>query len=241
MISIRNLESGYRKIKVLQSISLELPKNNIISIIGSNGAGKSTLLNTISGLVTIFGGEIIYNGSPLPKAPHRIVRAGIVQVPEGRKVFSGLTVHENMRMGAFTQNNSIGLSRKFDEMYELFPILKERSHQMASTLSGGEQQMLAIARGLMANPKLLLLDEPSLGLAPMIIENVFNVIKDIRLKGITVLLVEQNANKALQVCDYAYVLENGSITLEGEGAALAADQRILQAYLGVYAEEEMVE
>lgn len=238
MISVRRLESGYGKTKVLRGISLELSKNKIISIIGSNGAGKSTLLNTISGLVPISSGEIYFDGEILPRAPHKIVRAGIVQVPEGRKVFSGLTVQENMRMGAFTQQSGAEVRRRFDEMCELFPILKERRHQMASTLSGGEQQMLAIARGLMTNPKLLLLDEPSLGLAPLIVESVFRIIGDIRQKGITVLLVEQNANKALKVCDYAFVLENGSITLEGDGISLAADERVLKAYLGEYAEEE---
>lgn len=232
MIHIENLESGYGKTKVLRGVSLSIEQRQIVSIIGSNGAGKTTLLNTISGLVPQSGGKITYLDKPLHSKPHRIVRLGIVQVPEGRKVFSGLTVHENLKMGAFSIHDAAGNKRMYDEMYELFPVLKQRQKQLAATLSGGEQQMLAIARGLMAQPKLLLLDEPSLGLAPKIVENVFKIIKDIREKGITVLLVEQNANKALRISDYAFVLENGKIALSGAGAELASDERIKSAYLG---------
>lgn len=233
MLSIKDLNVAYGKVKVIQGISLSVGKGQIVSIIGSNGAGKTTLLNTISGVVPKVSGSIMLDGILLPDSVHKIVSAGVIQVPEGRKVFSGLTVLENLMIGAYLNKNRNEVHKMFDEMYELFPRLKERKNQSAGTLSGGEQQMLAIARGLMSKPKLLLLDEPSLGLAPKIVEMVFNIIKDIRSKGITILLVEQNANKSLAISDYAYVIENGKISFEGKGHELCNNSKIKEAYLGV--------
>lgn len=238
MLEVSNLRAGYKHNTVLQSLSFSVQEKQIVSIIGSNGAGKTTLLNTISGLVPVLSGTIAYRGNSLPAQPHRVVRAGIVQVPEGRKIFSELTVRENLVIGAFSRRDKSITNRKIDEMYELFPRLKDRASQVAATLSGGEQQMLAIARGLMAEPVLLLLDEPSLGLAPKIVESVFTIIEDIRQKGITILLVEQNANKALAVCDYGFVLENGAITCQGAGLTLANDDRVKSAYIGISSTED---
>ncbi len=231
MLEINNISVSYGHITALQDVSFNVPWGQIISIIGSNGAGKSTLLNTLSGMVKKQSGTILLDGETLTDIPHNVVKRGIVQVPEGRKVFAGLTVAENLEMGGCL--NKAHLSRKkAQEMYEHFPILGERRKQLAGTLSGGEQQMLAIARGLMANPRIMLLDEPSLGLAPLIIKVVFDLIEEIKKMGITVLLVEQNALKALNVCDYAYVLENGRVVLCGKPEELMCNPEVKKAYLG---------
>ncbi|NLF26993.1 MAG: ABC transporter ATP-binding protein [Clostridiales bacterium] len=231
MLRISNLSVNYDHIVALEDVSFFVEKGSIVSIIGSNGAGKSTLINTISGVVRRKSGEILLDGRPLPAAAHKVVREGVVQVPEGRHVFPNLTVAENLVMGG-ARRSAKDAARKIPEMYQLFPILGERKKQMAGTLSGGEQQMLAIARGLMAEPEILLLDEPSLGLAPIIVNQVFKIIRRINDSGITVLLVEQNASKAMAISDYTYVLENGKVVREGASRELRNDPQIQSAYLG---------
>ena len=210
MLKVENLSVNYGHIEALKNVSVDVKKGQICSIIGANGAGKSTLLKTISGLVKPVSGTIFFEGKPLPKRAHKIVAEGIVHVPEGRKTFSGLTIEDNLLVGGTVANKS-RLAANLEKQYQLFPILKERKNQFAGTLSGGEQQMLAVARGLMSEPKIILLDEPSMGLAPLIVNQIYNLIGQIRESGITVLLIEQNAKKALSICDYAYVLENGKI------------------------------
>lgn len=232
MLILENLQVSYGHIDALRSVSLQVKEGSIVSIIGSNGAGKSTLLNTISGLVVPKGGKILYQGSPIPKEPYRIVKLGIVQVPEGRKIFPGLTVEENLLMGGYILPSHRMLKERMEQMYQLFPRLRERKAQQGGTLSGGEQQMLAICRGLMSNPKVLLLDEPSLGLAPVLVNEIFQLILKIRSMGVTILLVEQNARKALSICDYAYVLETGVVTYQGTGEELLCNEQIREAYLG---------
>ncbi len=236
MLAVKDLHVAYGRIEALHDISLSVPGGKIISVIGSNGAGKTTLLNTISGLIRPRSGQVTLDGRPLPAAAHLTVAAGIVQVPEGRKVFSSLTVDENLTMGAYLSRRA-DAARTRQEVYAMFPILKQRAGQAAGTLSGGEQQMLAIGRGLMSLPKVMLLDEPSLGLAPKIVKQVFELIQEINRRGVTIVLVEQNARKALAVADHAYVLENGHIVLEGTGAELASNPRVEAAYLGVQAAE----
>lgn len=232
MLEVQNLHVAYGKIEALHGVNLKVPHGKIVSVIGRNGAGKTTLLNAISGLVRPRAGWVCLEGKPLPPAPHRTVAAGVVHVPEGRKVFPSLTVDENLTMGAFLVRASEIVKRR-QEVYRLFPILQERSAQAAGTLSGGQQQMMAIGRGLMAGPRLMLLDEPSLGLAPLIVRQMFELIQEInRNRGVTIVLVEQNARKALSVADYAYVLENGAIVLEGPGAELARDPKVEAAYMG---------
>ncbi len=231
MLKISNLSASYGYVKALKSVSIETEKGQIVSIIGSNGAGKSTLLRCISGLVRPTEGNIEFLGKKVPNKVHEIVKIGIVHVPEGRHTFSGLTVNDNLLVGGYLFSGKV-LHENIQKIYHLFPILKERSHQFAGTLSGGEQQMLAIGRGLMANPKIILLDEPSLGLAPLIVNQVYQLISAIRDSGITVLLVEQNAKKALSLCDKAYVLENGRITLAGTGKELLCSPAVKKAYLG---------
>ncbi|MBC7231966.1 MAG: ABC transporter ATP-binding protein [Chloroflexi bacterium] len=231
MLQIRNLCVNYDHVVALDDVTLSVEKGSAVSIIGSNGAGKSTLLNTISGVVKRRSGEILLNNRPLPTSPHEVVKAGIIQVPEGRRVFPNLTVAENLLMGGWRISASAA-KKKMREMYELFPILGQRRSQLAGTLSGGEQQMLAIARGLMAEPQILLLDEPSLGLAPVLVNQVFDIITEIVRSGITVLLVEQNARKAMMISDYTYVLENGRIRKHGKSADLFNDEEIKRAYLG---------
>ena len=211
MLKVTNLSAAYGHIQALKDVSIEAEKGQIVSIIGSNGAGKSTLLRCISSQVKPTSGTIEFLGKPIPDKPHKVVEAGIVHVPEGRRTFSGLTVEDNLLVGGYLLKGK-ELYENLEKNYNLFPKLKERKSQFAGTLSGGEQQMLAIARGLMSNPKLILLDEPSLGLAPIIVNQVFKLIEQIRESGVTVLLVEQNARKALSICDKAYVLENGRIT-----------------------------
>ena len=232
MLRIDDLHVAYGPVQALQAVSLEVPQGKIISIIGSNGAGKTTLLNTISALVRQRSGAILFEGRSLSRLPHQVVRQGLVQVPEGRKVFAGLTVRENLVAGGYTVRDRAKVERNLERMLGMYPILRERQSQQAGTLSGGEQQMLAICRGLMSEPKLILLDEPSLGLGPIIVTGVFQLIKSIREQGITVVLVEQNAKKALALCDYAYVLENGRITMQGLGRELLADPATRKAYLG---------
>jgi branched-chain amino acid transport system ATP-binding protein len=234
MLIIRDLCVNYGAIKALHGVSLRVERGEIVTLIGSNGAGKSTTLRAISGLVRCASGSIEYEGRPLARvAPHEIVRMGIAQAPEGRGIFANLTVEENLDIGAYARkdHDQILLDRAW--ALELFPRLKERLKQSAGTLSGGEQQMLAIARALLARPKLLLLDEPSLGLAPQIVQTIFRIIREINAKGTTILLVEQNAHMALKVANRAYVLEVGRVAMEGPAEKLAASDEVRKAYLGV--------
>jgi branched-chain amino acid transport system ATP-binding protein len=233
MLQIENIDVYYGKIQTLKSISLTVNDGELVTLIGSNGAGKSTTLRTISGLMRPRAGTISYNGQRIDALPpHQIVSRGVVHCPEGRRLFGHLTVAENLRLGAAAQKDRAVIERTRRQVYELFPRLEERSGQSASTLSGGEQQMLAIGRALMAQPKLLLLDEPSLGLAPLLVESVFATIRRIKAQGVTILLVEQNAWQALEIADRGYVMETGKIILEGSAAALLANPQVEHAYLG---------
>ena len=233
MLTINNLKVAYGGIQAIRGISLEVPEGQIVTLIGANGAGKSTTLRSVVGLVKPYEGEIIFNGTNLVGMPtHKIIGSGISTVPEGRKIFSDLSVLENLRIGAYLRNNEAEIRADIDMVYDLFPRLKERSWQQAGTLSGGEQQMLAVGRALMGKPRLMLMDEPSLGLAPMIVQDIFSIIKRINQEGVTILLIEQNANMALRTADYAYVLETGHILMEGPGKELLADENIRSAYLG---------
>ncbi len=232
MLRVENLSVFYGGIHALKGVSIDVKEGQIVSIIGSNGAGKSTLLNTISGIVKPKGGSIRYKGRELSRLPHRVVKEGISQVPEGRLVFANLTVRENLMMGAYLRRDTEGIEKDLGQVFRLFPRLQERINQMAGTLSGGEQQMLAMGRGLMSSPELVLLDEPSLGLAPLLVKTIFEIIEDIKSMNKTILLVEQNAYKALSVADKAYVLEQGRITMEGSARELLRDKTIQEAYLG---------
>jgi branched-chain amino acid transport system ATP-binding protein len=233
MLELKSIESYYGKIQALKGIDLEVPEGGIVAILGANGAGKSTTLKTISGLIQPLRGEILFQGQSIhKKEPHQIVRLGICQVPEGRDIFMGLTVQENLKMGAFTRNDTKAIQNDMEQIYQSFPILKERARQQAGTLSGGEQQMLAIARGLMSTPKLMLLDEPSLGLAPLMVEEIFRIIAEINKDGVTILLVEQNANMALQTAQYGYVMETGSVALNDSAENLIQNDYIMKVYLG---------
>lgn len=231
MLKVRDLNVFYGGIHAIRGIDIDVEKGEIVTIIGSNGAGKSSMLNAISGVVK-YQGSIEYNGEPLSTHAHTVVKSGICQVPEGRIIFANLSVHENLKMGAFLRNDTKGIQADLERVYELFPRLKEREKQIAGTLSGGEQQMLAMGRGLMSSPELILLDEPSLGLAPLLINTIFEIIKEIKSMGKTILLVEQNAFKALSVADKAYVLEQGVITASGKASDLIKDPKIQEAYLG---------
>ncbi len=238
LLSIKDLYVSYGNVKALNGVSLEVQPGSIACLVGANGAGKSTLLDSISGRVQAKAGEITFEGKPLPRQVDKIVKLGISQAPEGRKIFVELTVRENLIMGGFILSKSQSNEME-EQMYELFPLLKERMNQQAGTLSGGEQQQLAIARGLMSRPKLLMLDEPSLGLAPIIVNTVFNYIKKIKEDmGISVLLVEQNAMKALEVSDDAYVIENGLIRMHGKASEIRENREIVQAYLGEKKKED---
>lgn len=231
MLKIKDLCVNYGGIEAVRDISFEVPEGRIVTLIGANGAGKSTTLRSIVGLVTPKNGSIIYNDVELiGKATSDIVTHGITLVPEGRRVFSDLTVLENLKIGAYTRNDD--LSQDLEWVYNLFPRLKERHWQLAGTLSGGEQQMLAVGRALMSRPKLMMMDEPSLGLAPLIVKGIFEIIREINKQGVTVLLIEQNANMALHTADMGYVMETGRITLSGPGRELLADERVKKAYLG---------
>lgn len=233
MLKVENLLVSYGGIEALKGISLEVPEGKIITLIGANGAGKSTLLRTIIGLVKPKAGKITYHDKDITGLnSQKIVETGITLVPEGRRVFSNLTVFENLKIGAYMRKDTDGIEKDIAWIYSMFPRLEERSWQLAGTLSGGEQQMLAVGRALMSRPKLMMMDEPSLGLAPLVIKNIFNIIKQINDNGMTILLIEQNANMALKIADWAYVLETGNITLEGTGKELLENPKIREAYLG---------
>ena len=233
MLTIKELHVHYGGIHALRGINLEVADGQIISLIGANGAGKSTTLKSIMGLVNKTSGTIEWNGKDITNlATRHVVKEGIVLCPEGRRVFPDLTVEENLRIGAYLRNDKEGIQKDKEWVYELFPRMKEREWQLAGTLSGGEQQMLAVGRALMSKPKLLMLDEPSLGLAPLVIKDIFAIIKQIKDAGVNVLLIEQNAKAALEISDYAYVMETGKITMSGVGKELMNDERVKKAYLG---------
>ena len=232
-LTVQDLHVSYGPVQALRGVNLKVEEGSIVSIIGANGAGKTTLLNTLSGIVKPKLGTLLFRGKPLPERACNILREGMAHVPEGRKIFAGFTIEENLKAGAYIVHDKHLVEARRDAMFARFPILAQRSQQQAGTLSGGEQQMLAIARGLMSDPGLILLDEPSLGLAPLVVKAVFELIREINQKhGKTILLVEQNAQKALGLCDYAYVLENGKIVLEGQGKELLNNPAIRKAYLG---------
>lgn len=233
LLEVENLEVNYGMIKALKGISFNVEKGEIIALIGSNGAGKTTTLHTISGILPAASGKITYNGKNITKVPaHNIVKLGISQVPEGRRVFSQLSVYENLIMGAYIRKDKDGIEQDLKEIYKRFPRLEERKTQLAGTLSGGEQQMLAMGRALMSKPEIILLDEPSMGLSPIFVEEIFDIIKYINESGTTVLLVEQNAKKALSIANRAYVLETGNVVLGGDAKALMNDDTVKKAYLG---------
>lgn len=233
MLEVRDLEVYYGVICALKGISFEVNEGEIVTLIGANGAGKTTTMQSVVGLIPKRAGQVIFNGQDITKTPcHKIVHLGMTQVPEGRRIFQELTVYENLLMGAYSMKDQSGFKTDLENIYTRFPRLAERKNQIAGTLSGGEQQMLAMGRALMSHPKLLMLDEPSMGLSPLLVDQVFEIIKDIQKDGTTVLLVEQNAGKSLAISDRAYVLENGSIALSGTGAELAASEMVKKAYLG---------
>ena len=234
MLSVKNLNTFYGSIHAVKGIDFEVNKGEIVTVIGNNGAGKSTTLNTISGILHAApGSEIIFDGQNITKAaPADIVKAGLTLVPEGREVFPNMTVETNLQLGAFSLKDQSNLGPSYERVYKLFPRLEERKKQMAGTLSGGEQQMLAIGRAMMSSPKMIAFDEPSLGLAPNIIKMIFDMIKEIRTQGVSILLIEQNANMALKIADRAYVMETGNITLTGDAKVLRKDDAIRKAYLG---------
>ncbi len=234
MLKIENLNVHYGGIHALRGISLEVPEGQIVTLIGANGAGKSTTLRAISGIVRASAGHILFESQDIGRLEaHEIVELGIAMVPEGRRVFTDMSVLENLYLGAHTRPDPAGVQEDLEWMYSLFPILKERASQSAGTLSGGEQQMLAVGRALMSRPRLLMMDEPSLGLAPILVQQVFGIIERIHQEGRTILLIEQNARAALQVADYGYILETGQVVLEGPGKELAENDEVRKAYLGV--------
>lgn len=234
ILKIDNLTAAYGGIQALRGVSLEVQEGEIVSVLGANGAGKSTLLKCISAVMKRTGGSIEFQGKPISSKPFEIVEAGLVQVPEARQIFSKLTVEENLRIGSGVRKDQDkeSIRKDLEYVYELFPRLKEREKQYGGLLSGGEQQMLAIARGLMAKPVLMMFDEPSLGLAPVIVQQVFEVIKEINKNGTSVMLIEQNANKALAISDHAYIMQTGKVVRYGTGAELLADENLSAAYLG---------
>jgi len=240
VLAVRNLESFYGPIMAIRGVSLDVKQGQIVTVLGANGAGKTTLLKTISGVMSPEKGEIRYGGRDIAgEEPDRIVKAGIVHVPEGREVFPLLTVEENLRMGSYVRNDAEGIRRDEEMVYGYFPILKDRRRQAAGTLSGGQQQMLAIARGLMAGPKVMLLDEPSLGLSPLLVKEIFTIIRRLnREQGVTMMLVEQNAKVALEVADYGYVMELGRIVMADESRRLLASKDVQEFYLGVQGETQ---
>ncbi|WP_338081463.1 ABC transporter ATP-binding protein [Ectothiorhodospira shaposhnikovii] len=234
MLEVRGLVTSYGRIEVLHEVDLTICRGEIVSLVGANGAGKSTLLMTLSGLQPVDRGGLAYAGADLTRLPaHQRVAMGIVQVPEGRQVFRDLSVHDNLRLGAFTRKGGAEVNEDLERIYNRFPILRQKRHQLAGMLSGGQQQMLAMGRALMARPRLLLLDEPSMGLAPLIVEEIFDIIRELNGEGITVFLVEQNASQALAISDRAYVLEAGRVVLEGAGRDLLEDDKVKAAYLGI--------
>ncbi|HZK00764.1 MAG TPA: ABC transporter ATP-binding protein [Tissierellaceae bacterium] len=233
MLKVTDLHVSYGGIKAIRGITINIEENQIVTLIGANGAGKSSTLRAIMGLVKKESGKVEYNGEDLTNFETMdIVKKGISLSPEGRRVFSNLTVEENLILGAYTRDDSAGIKKDIKNIYDLFPILGERSWQKAGTLSGGEQQMLAVGRAMMINPKVLMLDEPSLGLAPLLVKDIFEIIEEIHRRGNTILLVEQNAKKALEIADYGYVLETGTLVLEGSGKKLLRDEKVKAAYLG---------
>lgn len=233
MLKINNLSVNYGAIKALKDVSLHVEEGQIVTLIGANGAGKSTLLKTISGLLKPVSGEVLFLGESLKQTPpQKIVSKGVVHVPEGRRIFSGMSVEENLLLGAYTRKDKSKLAGELEKIYEKFNILKERRNQEASTLSGGEQQMLAISRALLSNPTLLLLDEPSMGLAPLIVQQIFELIESINRDGMTILLIEQNAHKALEIADYAYIIEGGIIKMEGSSETIRSSEKVREIYLG---------
>jgi branched-chain amino acid transport system ATP-binding protein len=237
MLKVRNLEAGYGALKVLRQVSLHVSAGEIVTLIGANGAGKSTLLRALAGLLAPRGGEVLFDGASIRGLPaQRVVGLGIALVPEGRQVFAAMSVEENLVLGGYVAarrgRDGEGTARAFDQVYGLFPILRERSAQLAGTLSGGEQQMLAMGRALMTDPRLLMMDEPSMGLAPLVVRDIFRAIQRLREEGRTVLLVEQNARAALRIADRGYVIETGRLVLEGEAGFLLRDREVQRAYLG---------
>lgn len=235
MLAVQNLEVAYGSIRALHGVSLHVPEKSIVTLIGANGAGKSSTLRALSGLIKTKAGTVTYEGNDITnQAPHRIVARGLCHVPEGRMIFPNLTIEENLRMGAFLRRDPKGIAADMDYVFTIFPRLLERRKQLAGTLSGGEQQMLAIGRALMGKPRFLMLDEPSLGIAPLLVKAIFQKIVEInRTQGLTILLVEQNANLALEVSSYGYVLETGKVILEGPSADLRANPQVQAAYLGI--------
>ncbi len=233
LLEVKDLTVFYGVIQALKGISFEVNKGEIVTLIGANGAGKTTTMQSIMGLIPSKGGTVVYNGVDITKKPcHSIVHLGMTQVPEGRRVFQELTVYENLLMGAYTEKSKAKIKRDIEEIYEWFPRLGERKKQVAGTLSGGEQQMLAMGRAMMSHPELLMLDEPSMGLSPLLVDQVFEIIKNFQQNGTTILLVEQNAGKSLAISDRAYVLENGQIVLSGKGEELLQSDMVKKAYLG---------
>jgi branched-chain amino acid transport system ATP-binding protein len=233
LLKVENLETYYGKVAALKGVSFEVHTGQIVTLLGSNGAGKSTTLRTISGLAGAAAGRVTFCGEDITKMPaHKVVERGLVHLPEGRRIFKDLTVMENLELGAYTLKDKRERRRRAERVFERFPILAQRSRQHGGTLSGGEQQMLAIGRGLMASPKLLLMDEPSMGIAPLIVRDITNIIKGLHEEGTTILLVEQNAKMALGLADYGYVLDTGRIVLEGKSADLQKDEKVVKAYLG---------
>ena len=233
MLKLRDICAGYGKSEVLRGVSLDVKKGEVVTLVGANGAGKTTTLKALCGLIPATGGTIEFEGAKLSgRAPHEIVELGVTMVPEGRQLFPLLTVRENLLLGAYTHAARLGREQRLDEVLKIFPRVKERLPQLAGSLSGGEQQMVAIARGMMAGPKLLIMDEPSLGLSPLLVEQMFDVVRLVASRGTTVLLVEQNVFHTLKLADRGYVLENGTITLTGTGAELLANPHVRRAYLG---------
>ncbi|TPQ49466.1 branched-chain amino acid ABC transporter ATP-binding protein [Prosthecomicrobium hirschii] len=233
LLEIRGISASYGRIQAIAGVTLSVPDGAVVALLGANGAGKTTTLNTISRLVPVTAGSILFEGRPIERASsHAVVRAGISQVPEGREVFRDMSVRENLEMGAYGRSDRAGIRQDIDRAFDYFPILKERLQQKAGTLSGGEQQMLVIARALMARPRLLLLDEPSLGLSPVLVEKIFAIIRRLNADGLGILLVEQNASVALGASSYAYILENGEVAVEGRSADLRHDDSVRRTYIG---------
>ena len=233
MLEIKNLEVYYGMIQAIKGISFEVNEGEVIALIGANGAGKTTTLHAVTGLIPAKAGEIIFDGKNVAKIPgHKIVSMGMAHVPEGRRVFAELSVYQNLKMGAYTRKDKDEIAGNLEMVYKRFPRLKERKNQMAGTRSGGEQQMLAMGRALMSQPKIILMDEPSMGLSPIFVNEIFDIIREVSAAGTTVLLVEQNAKKALSIADRAYVLETGRITLQGDAKELMNDESVKKAYLG---------
>ena len=232
MLKVDNLSAAYGGIQALRGVSLEVQEGEIVSVLGANGAGKSTLLKCISSVMKTTGGTVEFMGKPVSKKPYEVVEAGLEQVPEARQIFTKLTVHENLRIGSNFRKDQNGIKEDIERVYRIFPRLKEREKQYGGLLSGGEQQMLAIGRGMMARPKLMMFDEPSLGLAPVIVQQVFEVIKELNKEGLSIMLIEQNAQKALSISDHAYIMQTGKVVMHGTGKELLADENMVSAYLG---------